>query len=130
MMKNAKLYCFLTLLLVTGPMNLQAQDELQNPYTVAKEDGFGYRSLRKLLEMESLYIGSQFERPYHDLMSILYSRVGHYNEAMQRAEKGSVFSDKTRFAHHFKEVKLIPLSEVMAPYGLYACALRGRRLGC
>jgi hypothetical protein len=90
-----------------------AQNELQNPYTVAKEDGFSYRSLKKLINMDSLYVGSQFERPYHDLLSILYSRVGHYKDAMRMAEKGNLFSDKTRLAKTYENVMAIPLSEVM-----------------
>ena len=63
--------------------------------------------------MDSLYVGSQFERPYHDLMSILYSRVGHYKDAMRMAEKGSLFSDKTRLAKNYENVITKPLSEVM-----------------
>ena len=90
-----------------------AQNELQNPYAVAKEDGYSYRSLKKLIDMDSLYVGSQFESPYHDLMSILYSRVGHYKDAMRMAEKGNLFSDKTRFAKNYENVTTIPLSEVM-----------------
>ena len=90
-----------------------AQNELQNPYAVAKEDGYSYRSLKKLIDMDSLYVGSQFESPYHDLMSILYSRVWHYKDAMRKAEKGNLFSDKTRFAKNYENVTTIPLSEVM-----------------
>ena len=71
-----KIYILLLLSAFTFQSAL-AQNELQNPYVVAKEDGFSYRSLKKLIDLNSLYVGSQFERPYHDLMSILYSRVGH-----------------------------------------------------
>ena len=38
-----------------------AQNEQPNPYQVAKEDGYGYRSLIKLLDMDSTFIGSKFE---------------------------------------------------------------------
>lgn len=87
--------------------------QTKNPYELAKEDGFSYRSLMKMIENDSLYIGSQFERPYNDLMSILYSRVGHYKDAMRMAEKGYLFSDKTRFDKDYENVITIPLSEVM-----------------
>ena len=107
-----KIYIFLLLSAFTFQSTL-AQNELQNPYVVAKEDGFSYRSLKKLIDLDSLYVGSQFERPYHDLLSILYSRVGHYKDAMRKAEKGSLFSDKTRFAKNYENVVVIPLSEVM-----------------
>ena len=92
---------------------LLGQNDLKSPYAVAKEDGFSYRSLEKLIGMDSLYVGSKFEAPYHDLMSILYSRVGHYTDAMRMAEKGSLFSDKTRLAKTYENVITIPLSEVM-----------------
>ena len=103
-MKKVKCCTLLALLLMAGGVKLQAQNELQNPYAVAKEDGYSYRSLKKLINMDSLYVGSQFERPYHDLMSILYSRVGHYKDAMRMAEKGSLFSDKTRLARTYENV--------------------------
>ena len=104
---------FLLLLSAFLFQGVLAQNELQSPYAVAKEDGFSYRSLKKLIDLDSLYVGSQFEHPYHDLMSILYSRVGHYKDAMRMAEKGSLFSDKTRFAKNYENVMTIPLSEVM-----------------
>ena len=112
-MRNNRLYTLLALLLMAGGVKLQAQNELQNPYAVAKEDGFSYRSLKKPISMDSLYAGAKFESPYHDLMSILYSRVGHYKDAMRMAEKGSLFSDKTRLAKNYKNVITKPLSEVM-----------------
>ena len=87
--------------------------QTKNPYELAKEDGFSYRSLMKMIENDSLYIGSQFESPYNDLMSILYSRVGHYKDAMRMAEKGYLFFDKTRFDKNYENVIAIPLSEVM-----------------
>ena len=42
-----------------------AQNGLQSPYTVAKEDGFGYRSLIKLLDIDSTFIGSKFEHSFN-----------------------------------------------------------------
>ena len=107
-----KIY-FLLILSAFTFQDALAQNELQNPYAVAKEDGFSYRSLKKLINMDSLYVGSQFERPYHDLLSILYSRVGLYKDAMRMAEKGNLFSDKTRLAKTYENVITIPLSEVM-----------------
>ena len=107
-----KIYILLLLSALTF-QSAVAQNELQNPYAVAKEDGFSYRSLKKLINMDSLYVGSQFERPYHDLLSILYSRVGHYKDAMRMAEKGNLFSDKKRLAKTYENVITIPLSEVM-----------------
>ncbi len=107
-----KIY-FLLLLSALSFQCAVAQNELQNPYAVAKEDGFSYRSLKKLINMDSLYVGSQFESPYHDLLSILYSRVGHYKDAMRMAEKGHLFSDKTRLAKNYENVIAIPLSKVM-----------------
>ena len=107
-----KIYILLLLSALTF-QSAVAQNELQNPYAVAKEDGFSYRSLKKPISMDSLYAGSKFESPYHDLMSILYSRVGHYKDAMRMAEKGSLFSDKTRLAKNYENVITKPLSEVM-----------------
>ena len=69
--RSMKKIYFLLLLSALTFQSAVAQNELQNPYAVAKEDGFNYRSLKKLINMDSLYVGSQFERPYHDLLSIL-----------------------------------------------------------
>ena len=112
-MKNFRLYTLLILLIIGGNEMMQAQNELQNPYAVAKEDGYSYRSLKKLINMDSLYVGSKYERPYHDLLSILYSRVGHYKDAMRMAEKGNLFSDKMRLVRTYENVITIPLSKVM-----------------
>ncbi len=91
-----------------------AQNEQPNPYQVAKEDGYGYRSLIKLLDMDSTFIGSKFEHSYHDLLAILYSRVGRYKEARREAEAcGTQFLDNMRFKNSYKNVKAIPLSEMM-----------------
>lgn len=111
-MKNIRFYLLLAFFLFLLKAMAQNND-LKHPYMVAKEDGYSYRSLNKLLCLDSLYIGTQFEDSYNDLLSILYSRVGHYKEAMQKAEKGKLFSDKTRLARTYENVITIPLSEVM-----------------
>ena len=91
-----------------------AQNEQPNPYQVAKEDGYGYRSLIKLLDMDSVYIGSKFESSYHDLLSVMYSRFGRYKEARHESEAtASGFHDHMKFAKPYKDVKAIPLSEIM-----------------
>ena len=93
---------------------LAQNDNLKHPSAIAKEDGFSYRSLLKLLDMDSVYIGSKFENGYHDWLSILYSRIGRYKEARREAEACSTqFIDHMRFKNHYKDVKAIPLSEVM-----------------
>ena len=105
----------LLLFTVFAFQNTMAQnDNLKHPSAVAKEDGFSYRSLLKLLDMDSVYIGSKFENGYHDWLSILYSRIGRYKEARREAEACSTqFIDHMRFKNHYKDVKAIPLSEVM-----------------
>ncbi len=109
-----KIYFLLLLSAFTFQSALAQNDNLKHPSAVAKEDGFSYRSLLKLLDMDSVYIGSKFENGYHDWISILYSRVGRYKEARREAEAcGTQFIDKMRFKHHYKDVKAIPLSEVM-----------------
>ena len=108
-----KIY-FLLLLSALTFQSAVAQNEQPNPYQVAKEDGYGYRSLIKLLDMDSTFIGSKFEHSYHDLLAILYSRVGRYKEARREAEAcGTQFLDNMRFKNSYKDVKAIPLSEIM-----------------
>ena len=106
---------FIVLLLIQAlPVKAQNNDDLIHPFFVAKEDGFSYRSLIKLLDMDSVYIGSKLESSYHDLLSVMYSRFGRYKEARHEAEAtGTMFLDQKRFAHNFKDAKAIPLSEVM-----------------
>jgi hypothetical protein len=92
----------------------QNNDELKHPTAVAKEDGFSYRALLKLLDMDSVYIGSKFESGYHDFLSVMYSRFGRYKEARHEAETtGTLFLDHMKFAKHYKDAKAIPLSEMM-----------------
>ena len=110
-----KIY-FLLLLAALAFQSALAQnnDNLKHPSAVAKEDGFSYRSLLKLLDMDSIYIGSKFESGYHDWLSILYSRMGRYKEARREAEAcGTQFIDNMRFKHNYKDAKAIPLSEMM-----------------
>ena len=109
-----KIYFLLLLSAFTFQSALAQNDNLKHPSAVAKEDGFSYRSLLKLLDMDSVYIGSKFENGYHDWISILYSRVGRYKEARREAEAcGTQFIDNMRFKRHYKDVKAIPLSEMM-----------------
>ena len=115
-MKATRITTLLALLLIIGGVKLQAQnnDDLKHPFVVAKEDGFSYRSILKLLDMDSVYIGSKFESSYHDLLSVMYSRFGRYKEARHEAEAtGTMFLDQKRFARNYKNAKAIPLSEVM-----------------
>ena len=108
-----KIY-FLLLFAALTFQSALAQNEQPNPYQVAKEDGYGYRSLLKLLDMDSVFVGSKFEHSYHDLLGILYSRVGRYKEARHEAEAcGTQFIDHMKFAKPYKDTKTIPLSEVM-----------------
>ena len=80
-MKTTRFYTLLALLLMAGGVKLHAQnDNLKQPFEIAKEEGFGYRGLKKLIGMDSVYAGTFFESSYHDFLSILYSRVGRYNE--------------------------------------------------
>ena len=106
---------FIVLLLIQAlPVKAQNNDDLIHPFFVAKEDGFSYRSLIKLLDMDSVYIGSKLESSYHDLLSVMYSRFGRYKEARHEAEAtGTMFLDQKRFARNYKNAKAIPLSEVM-----------------
>ena len=90
-----KIY-FLLLLSALTFQSAVAQNEQPNPYQVAKEDGYGY------------------QHSYHDLLAILYSRVGRYKEARREAEAcGTQFLDNMRFKNSYKDVKAIPLSEIM-----------------
>ena len=109
-----KIYILLLLSALTFQSALAQNDNLKHPSAVAKEDGFSYRSLLKLLDMDSIYIGSKFESGYHDWLSILYSRMGRYKEARREAEAcGTQFIDNMKFKNHYKDAKAIPLSEVM-----------------
>ncbi|MBR5082430.1 MAG: hypothetical protein IKX35_08335, partial [Bacteroidales bacterium] len=56
-----KIYILLLLSALTFQSALAQNDNLKHPSAVAKEDGFSYRSLLKLLDMDSIYIGSKFE---------------------------------------------------------------------
>ena len=104
----------LSLLLLFILSNISfAQNELKHPHPIAKEDGFSYRSLMKLLDMDSLYIGSKYENSYHDMLSVLYSRVGRYKEAMRHAEKGYLFRNTMSSAKYYKNVIPVPLSGLM-----------------
>ena len=108
-----KIYILLLLSALTF-QSAVAQTEQPNPYQVAKEDGYGYRSLLKLLDMDSVYIGSKFESGYHDLLSVMYSRFGRYKEARHEAETtATAFIDHMKFAKPYKDTKVIPLSEMM-----------------
>lgn len=109
-----KIYFLLLLTAFTFQSALAQNDGLKHPSAIAKEDGYSYRSLLKLLDMDSVYIGSKFENGYHDWLSILYSRVGRYKEARREAEAcGTQFLDNMRFKNSYKDVKAIPLSETM-----------------
>ena len=110
-----KIY-FLVLLTALIFQNAFAQNnnDLKHPSAVAKEDGYSYRSILKLLDMDSIYIGSKFESGYHDWLGILYSRFGRYKDARHEAEAvGTMFVNPMRFASNFKDAKAIPLSDVM-----------------
>ena len=52
-----KIYFLLLLSALTFQSALAQNDNLKHPSAVAKEDGFSYRSLLKLLDMDSIYIG-------------------------------------------------------------------------
>ena len=109
-----KIYILLLFTAFAFQSALAQNDNLKHPSAVAKEDGFSYRSLLKLLDMDSIYIGSKFESGYHDWLSILYSRMGRYKEARREAEAcGTQFIDNMRFKHNYKDAKAIPLSEMM-----------------
>lgn len=91
-----------------------AQNNLQHPSVIAKEEGFGYRGLKKLIGMDSVYAGTFFESSYHDFLGILYSQVGRYKVARHEAEAvGTMFVNHKRYAHNYKNAIAIPLSKVM-----------------
>ena len=91
-----------------------AQTNLQHPSVIAKEEGYGYRALKKLMDMDSVYADTYFERSYHEFLGILYSQVGRYKEARQESEAlGTMFVDHMRSAHNYKNAIAIPLSKVM-----------------
>ena len=93
---------------------VKAQSNLQHPSAIAKEEGFGYRGLKKLIGMDSVYAGTYFERSYHEFVGLLYSQVGRYKEARHESEvTGTMFVDHMRSAHNYKNAKAIPLSKVM-----------------
>ena len=114
-MKKVKCCTLLALLLMAGGVKLHAQnDNLKQPFEIAKEEGFGYRGLKKLIGMDSVYAGTFFESSYHDFLGILYSQVGRYKEARHEAEAaGTMFVNHKRFAHNYKNAIAIPLSKVM-----------------
>ena len=113
-MKSLKIYALLALLLMAVGMKLQAQNAPQHPSVIAKEEGFGYRGLKKLIGMDSVYAGTYFERSYHEFLGVLYSQVGRYKEARRESEApGTMFVDHMRSAHNYKNAIAIPLSKVM-----------------
>ena len=109
-----KIY-FLVLLVALSFQSAMAQnDNLKHPFEIAKEEGFGYRGLKKLIGMDSVYAGTFFESSYHDFLSVLYSQVGRYKEARHEAEAvGTMFVNHKRYAHNYKNAIAIPLSKVM-----------------
>jgi hypothetical protein len=112
-MKKIYILVLLTALTIQGAL-AQNNNDLKHPSAVAKEDGYSYRSILKLLDMDSVYIGSKFESGYHDWLGILYSRFGRYKDARHEAEAvGTMFVNPMRFASNFKDAKAIPLSDVM-----------------
>ena len=112
-MKNIRFYLSLAFFLFL--LNAMAQNnDLKHPSVVAKEYGYGYRSLIKLIEMDSLYVGSHFESSYHDFLGVLYSQVGRYKEARRETEAvGTMFVNHIISAYNYKNAIAIPLSKVM-----------------
>lgn len=112
-MKNIRFYLSLAIFLFL--LNAMAQNnDLKHPSVVAKEYGYGYRSLKKLIDMDSIYVGSYFERSYHEFLGVLYSQVGRYKEARRESEAmGTMFVNHMRSAHNYKNAIAIPLSEVV-----------------
>lgn len=93
---------------------VRAQSDFKHPSVIAKEEGFGYRALKTLLGMDSVYADTYFESSYHEFLGIMYSQVGRYKEARRESEAtGTMFTDHMRFAHNYKDAKAIPLSKVM-----------------
>ena len=60
-MKATRLYFLLALLLMAGGVMMQAQNAPKHPSVIAKDEGFGYRGLKKLISMDSVYAGTYFE---------------------------------------------------------------------
>ena len=113
-MKSLKIYALLALLLMAGGVKLQAQNAPKHPSIIAKEEGFGYRGLKELIGMDSVYAGTYFERSYHEFLGLLYSQVGRYKEARHESEApGTLFADHMRSAHNYKNAIAVPLSKVM-----------------
>ena len=113
-MKSLKIYTLLTLLLMAGVVTLQAQNAPKHPSVIAKEEGFGYRGLKELIGMDSVYAGTYFERSYHEFLGLLYSQVGRYKEARHESEApGTLFADHMRSAHNYKNAIAVPLPKVM-----------------
>lgn len=112
-MKNIRFYllpAFFLFLLKAMAQN----NDLKHPSVVAKECGYGYRSLKKLIDMDRIYVGSYFERSYHEFLGVLYSQVGRYKEARRESEAmGTMFVNHMRSAHNYKNAIAIPLSEVV-----------------
>ena len=113
-MRKLRNYALLALLLMTGGVTMQAQNAPKHPSVIAKEEGFGYRGLKELIGMDSVYAGTYFERSYHEFLGLLYSQVGRYKEARHESEApGTLFADHMRSAHNYKNAIAVPLSKVM-----------------
>jgi hypothetical protein len=109
-----KIYILVLLTALSFQSALAQSDNLKHPSVIAKEEGFGYRGLKKLIGMDSVYAGTYFERSYHDFLGVLYSQVGRYKEARHESEaSGTMFVDHMRSAHNYKNAIAIPLSKVM-----------------
>ena len=53
-----KIYFLVLLVALTFQSALAQNDNLKQPFEIAKEEGFGYRGLKKLIGMDSVYSGT------------------------------------------------------------------------
>ena len=83
----------------------------QNPYQVASETQFDYSAYLKLLQMDTIFIESQWERSYIELLSVLESRYGKYIESVSKMD---AYFEKSQWTlHNFPYVKLVPMNECL-----------------
>jgi hypothetical protein len=88
------------------------QTTMENPYSIGEITKFDYKAYLKLKNMDSIYYGSDMERSYNELISVLESRYGKYIESENRMEQYWTTS-RQNLTEHFPNIKVVQMSEII-----------------
>lgn len=88
------------------------QTKMESPYSIGEITKFDYKAYLKLKNMNSIYSGSDMERNYNELISVLESRYGKYIESANRMEQYWVKS-KQNLTEHFPNIKVVQMSKII-----------------